>query len=46
MTELEFRLRNKIMAMEKQNRCFQERLQRFKDASLWERLKLAWRGEL
>jgi len=46
MTDLEQRLRNKINALENQNKVFMERLYRFRDATLWERLLMAWRGEL
>lgn len=46
MTDLEVRLRNKIRAMEVQNRAFQERIRGFVKAPLWARLVMAWKGTL
>lgn len=46
MNDLESRLRNKIMALEKQNKVFMKRLSDFRSATLWERLVIAWKGEL
>ena len=44
--EHEARLRNKIFAVEKQAKCFRDRLQAFKTASRWQRLVMAWKGEV
>lgn len=44
--EVEIRLRNKISALEKQNKMFMERLSNFRNATLWERLVMAWKGEV
>lgn len=44
--EVEIRLRNKIMALEKQNKVFMKRLSDFRSATLWERLVMAWKGEV
>lgn len=46
MNDLESRLRNKIMALEKQNKVFMKRLSDFRSATLWERLVMAWKGEV
>lgn len=43
---LEARLRNKVFALEQQNKVFYTRLRNFKDAPLWRRLVIAWKGEL
>lgn len=45
MTEAK-RLRNKVFALEKQNMVFYQRLRAFNQATLWERLVMAWKGEL
>lgn len=45
-TDLEYRLRNKINAAENQANRFRERLEAFRTASLWQRLLMAWRGDL
>ena len=42
--DIERRMRNKMQALEVQNRHFQEKLFAFRDATLWERLRMAWRG--
>jgi hypothetical protein len=44
--EAEQRLRNKIFAVEKQNKCFMDRLRTFNQATLWERLVMAWKGQI
>lgn len=40
------RLRNKIFALEQQNKAFFVRIRNFKDAPLWRRLVIALKGEL
>ena len=44
--DTESRLRNKIFAVEKQAQCFRDRLQAFKNASRWQRLLIAGKGEV
>lgn len=44
--DIEIRLRNKISAIENQNRAFLDRINAFRNATLWERLIMAWKGEL
>ena len=46
MNDLEQRLRNKIAAAERQANAFKARLDAFRQATLWERLVMAWRGEV
>lgn len=42
--DIERRLRNKMIALEVQNKHFIKKLHAFHDATLWERLRMAWRG--
>ena len=44
--ETEKRLRNKIFAVEKQAQCFRDRMIAFKSAPRWQRLVMAWKGEV
>ena len=37
---------NKMKALGVQNKHFQDKLLAFRDATLWERLVMAWKGEL
>lgn len=46
MIDIEKRLRNKITAAERQAAGFKKRLDTFNYATLWERLKMAWKGGL
>ena len=46
MTDLEQRLRNKITAVERQANAFKTRLDTFRQAPLWQRLMMAWKGEV
>lgn len=40
------RMRNKIFALEKQNKAFTDRIHGFRNATLWQRLVMAWKGEV
>lgn len=42
--DIERRMRNKMQALEVQNKHFQDKFLTFRDATLWERLRMAWRG--
>lgn len=46
MNDLEQRLRNKIIALETQNKAFAKRLTEFRKATLIQRLIMAWKGEV
>jgi hypothetical protein len=46
MKDLEERLRNKIFALENQNKVFMARITAFREATLWQRLVMAWKGEV
>ena len=46
ISESEQRLRNKIRAAENQAKAFRERLEAFRNATLWQRLLMALKGEV